>query len=289
VPFVQDHTFWKRFPQTRPERTWEGWMTTKELYSSPWLKETCPWTDSGRCERLRTFERKNNLRDVPLQYLPICTPWDSDDYDERAPDRCQLALNAPLWMWHHGDPLRKGFEDQIAAYHLLGIELQWLDEGPGSHTSRFVQWLVRPGMEAVRCDPSLRYVAMSDAAVAAASNHTGALRIKALLKRFLSHAVSEGKMPVMPRFSCDSPWIKRGDDSFLGINDLRVVDDGAECFPSAAAFDSCWPFKHFVYPGQLLRQNITWEVYDAVPASTPDSATLQEYRRACNSYFEELK
>jgi hypothetical protein len=287
----KDHLFWKRFPQTVPSRLWTGWLQTAELYSSPWLLDPCPY-DEVVCGRLRTFESRNRLRDVPYQWLPICVPFDADEYDARAPDRCQRALNAPLWLWHHGDPLRKGFEDQIAAYHLLGIELQWLDVGPGSHTSRYVQWLVRPGMEVARADPRRRYVALRDDIVEAAANHSGAVRIKALLKHFFTRAVMEEAVPVMPRFSCNSSWIKRGDDSYLGINDLRVVDDGKDCYPSAAQFDSCWPLKYFVYPSILVRQNISWTVYPDAPSKEPPAvptALFREVREQCGSYFEELK
>ena len=288
----KEHRLWARFPQKEPEKGWPGWSSTKELHSSPWLHAGCPWPDSpGRCERLRAFEKKNALRDVPLQFLKICTPWDSEDFDAHAPDSCELALNAPLWLWSHGDPLRKGFDDQIAAYHLLGIELQWMDKGPGSHTSRYIQWLVRPGMSVARADPARSYLGLSDEVVARASNHSEAVHMKALLKHFFDAAVSVGKVPVMPRIPCSSPWIKRGDDSYLGIDDLRVADDGEWCYPGAADFDSCWPNVHFVYPQTLLQQGILWELVTETPRRLPttvDSAQLQEYHKHCRSYFEEL-
>jgi hypothetical protein len=145
-------------------------------------------------------------------------------------------------------------------------------------------------MRAVRVDPDLKYVALSDELVARASNHADVVRIKLLLKHFFNQAVSEGKVPVMPKIDCFSPWIKKGDDSFLGIDDLRVADDGEWCYPGAAGFDSCWPNLHFVYPHTLRQQNIGWEVYHTAPPSEPPapSPRLEEYHEKCGSYFSEF-
>jgi Nucleotide-diphospho-sugar transferase len=284
----KDHPFWAEYPQSAPTTmfTWKG---TKEHYSSPWLHPTCPWAgEPERCARLATFERKNALRDVPLFYQDICVPWDAEEYDESAP--CEKVLNAPLWLFHHGDPLRKGFEDQVAAYHLLGIELTWMNHGPGSHASRYIQWLARPGMSTVTLDASKSYVALADALVEKAAGHEDVVHIKMLLKHFFNQAITDGKVPVMPRFSCSSPWIAKGDDSYLGINDLRVVDDGKDCYPSAAGFDSCWPNVHYVYPFTLKRLNIPWTLYETVSHAPPAELTPlhKELHESCKAYFEEL-
>jgi len=266
-----------------------AWRPTSQRHSSPFLHKSCPWPDDAqRCARLARFEQKNALRDVPLYYADICVPWDAEQFDESAP--CEKVLNAPLWLFHHGDPLRKGFEDQVAAYHLLGIELTWMNNGPGSHASRYIQWLARPGMSTVTLDAKRQYVALAGELVAKAAAHADVVHIKSLLKHFFNQAISDGKVPVMPRFSCDSPWIKRGEDSFLGIDDLRVVDDGADCYPSAAGFDSCWPNVHYTYPFTLERLGMKYETYTAVSHAAPDPLTEahKEYHEKCKAYFEEL-
>ena len=77
-------------------------------------------------------------------------------------------------------------------------------------------------MRTARVDASLRYVALSDELVEHAANHADVVRMKLLLKHFFNHAVSEGKVPVMPKIRCTSPWVTRGDDSYLGINGITV-------------------------------------------------------------------
>ena len=97
------------------------------------------------------------------------------------------------------------------------------------------------------------YVALAQHIVESASAHKDAVHMKRIVKHLLSYAIGAGKMPLMPRFPCNSTWISRGDASFLGHEDHRVVDDGAWCYPSTAGFDTCFPGEHYTDPFTVPR------------------------------------
>ena len=280
-PF-KDHELWQRFPQKQPTHGF-AWKTAPgDTMPSPWLPVRCEW-DAATCARFDTFAAKYELRDAPVRYADICVPFDSEQFHETAP--CERVLNAPQWLFSHGDPLVDGFENQIAAYHLLGVNLWWSDEGSGSHASRYVQWLARPGMKTYRETHGKRYVQLAQHLVDASCNHADAAHVRQLVKHLMNHAIGVGMMPIMPRFSCNCAWIKRGDASFLGHGDHRVVDDGQHCYPSTAGFDSCFPGTHYSYPF-LLPTGARVETLDSLPMNHTVTDELRQARMDCASFFD---
>jgi hypothetical protein len=280
-PF-KDHQLWQRFPQKQPASGFQWKTAPGETMPSPWLPVRCEW-DAATCDRFDRFADKYELRDAPVRYADICVPFDSEQFDETAP--CEKVLNAPQWLFSHGDPLVNGFENQIAAYHLLGVNLWWSDEGSGSHVSRYVQWLARPGMKTYRETHGKPYVQLAQHLVDASCNHADVAHIRRLVKHLMNYAIGAGAMPVMPRFSCNCAWIKRGDDSFMGHSDHRVVDDGHHCHPSTAGFDSCFPGQHYSFPF-LVPVGARMETLDALPMNHSTNAELNQAHRACAAFFD---
>ena len=280
------HEVWQRFPQKAPTHGFSWKIAEGKTLPSPYLPASCTW-DAATCARFEKFAQKYELRNAPVRYADIRVPFDSEQYDETAaPER---VLNAPFWLFSHGDPLVNGFEDQIAVYHLLGVNLYWSEKGSGSHVSRFAQWLARPGMLTHRETHGKPYVALAQHIVDKATAHSDAVHIKRIVKHLLNYAVGAGKMPVMPRFPCNSSWISRGEeDSFLGHGDHRVVDDGAWCYPSTAGFDSCFPGEHYAYPF-TVPQGAQVEVLNTLPEAFETTPELRAAHVACESFFKELE
>jgi hypothetical protein len=315
----QEHEFWQRFPQRKPI-TGFAWKTTAERYSSPFLPlAPCAWGaklptggqspphpmgygglrpphaapawGAARCARFERFAEKYELRDTPLKYQDICVPFDSEQFDETAP--CEKVLQAPSWLFSHGDPLVNGWTDQIAVYHMLGVNLYWRNEGAGSHVSRYVQWLARPGMRTWRSPPTAdgsprHYVALAQHLVDAAAAHTDVVHLKRAVKHLMSHAIVNGEQPVMPRFACNATWMPRADDTALGYADHRVVDDGTWCHPSTAGLDSCFPGLHYDYTFTVPR-DATVRILDALPTGGVNiTELLQRTQNVCPEFFKEL-
>ena len=188
-----DHEVWRRFPQKAPNHGFAWKNVEGKTLPSPFLPKSCTW-DAGRCERFERFAKKYELRNAPVRYADIRVPFDSEQYDETAPP--ERVLCAPNWLFSHGDPLVNSFENQIAVYHLLGVNLYWSERGSGSHVSRYAQWLARPGMHSYRETHGKPYVALAQHLVDAAVAHRDAVHIKGLVKHLMNHAISVGKMPV---------------------------------------------------------------------------------------------
>jgi hypothetical protein len=279
-----DHEVWKRFPQKAPSHGFSWKIAEGKTLPSPFLPRTCAW-EPATCARFDKFAAKYELRNAPVRYAEIRVPFDSEQYDETAaPER---VLNAPYWLFSHGDPLVNGFTDQIAVYHLLGVNLYWAETGSGSHASRYVQWLARPRMQTYR-ELRTDYVELSQHLVDTASAHADAVHIKHLVKHLMTYAVDTGRLPVLPRFSCNSQWIKRGNESYLGYEDHRVVDDGTWCYPSTAGFDSCFPGVHYSYPF-LTPTGARVETLETLPLLYETSEQLRRAQTACPAFFKELE
>jgi hypothetical protein len=92
-------------------------------------------------------------------------------------------------------------------------------------------------------------------------------------------------MPVMPRLACNCSWIERGDDSFLGHGDHRVVDDGQHCYPSTAGFDSCFPGGSYSYPF-LVHVGAQVETLETLPVNYTTTDELRQAHRDCSSFFD---
>ncbi len=278
----QDHEIWQRFPQKAPNHGFSWQIAESQTKPSPFLPKTCTW-DAATCARFDTFAAKKELRNAPIRYADIRVPFDSEQFDETAaPER---VLCAPNWLFSHGGPLVNGFVDQIAVYHLLGVELRWSGDA-GSHVGRYVQWLARPGMKTYR-EAHTDYVAAAQPLVDAACAHPNAVHIKHLVRKFMSYAFGTGRLLIMPRFSCDSPWIQRGDDSMTGHGDRRVVDDGTWCYPSVAGFDSCFPGVHYTYPF-LVPAGARVETIGTHPPHFNSSDVLSEAHVACPDFFKDV-
>lgn len=280
-PF-KDHQLWQRFPQKQPTNGFQWKTAPGETMPSPWLPKRCEW-DVATCDRFDRFAKKYELRDAPVRYADICVPFDSEQFDETAP--CEKVLNAPQWLFSHGDPLVNGFENQIAVFHLLGVNLYWSDEGSGSHASRYVQWLARPGMKTYRETHGRPYVQIAQHMVDATCIHSDAAHIRRLVKHLMNYAIGAAAMPVMPRFACNCSWIKHGDDSFMGHSDHRVVDDGQHCYPSTAGFDSCFPGGTYSYPF-LVPPDASVETLETLPVNYTTTDELRQTHRDCASFFD---
>lgn len=280
----KDHEIWQRFPQKQPTRGFQ-WLNGLDTISSPWLPDTCEW-EAYACARFENFATKYELRNAPTRYANICVPFDSEQFDETAP--CEKVLNAPMWLFSHGDPLVNGFVDQIAVYHLLGVNLYWSDKGSGSHVSRYAQWLARPGMKTYRERHTGAYLRASRHLVERACEHSDISHMRFLVKHLFERAASNGSMPVLPSFPCTCKWVIRGDASFLGFEDHRVVDDGAHCHPSTAGFDSCFPGDQYTYdflvpPGARV-ETLDGVVHDSIKST--HGTHINEVRRACPEFLE---
>jgi hypothetical protein len=282
----KDHEMWRQFPQKPPAKGF-GWKTGNGTMPSPWLPERCAW-DTATCERFERFAERYELRSAPVRYADIQVPFDSEQYDEAAPP--ERVLCAPYWLFSHGDPLVNGFDDQIAVYHLLGVNLWWSDKGSGSHVSRYVQWLARPGMRtASNSTQGHRYVALAQRLMDATNERREAVHAKRVVKHLVSHAVSHGLFPVLPRFPCNASWISRGNESFLGHEDHRVVDDGVWCYPAPAGYDTCYPGEQFVYPF-AVPAGAAVQVLDVLPdESLKLTGEQKAVQTECKAYFNELE
>lgn len=275
----KDHEFWTRFPQKASGLT-GGWLHTEQLHSSPFLHATCPYPPA-QCARLAAYESKWRLRDVPLEYTPIAIPFDSESYDETAP--AEKMLSAPNWLFSHGDVMAGDFDDQVAVVHLLYVDLQWKNVGQGSHVGRYVQWLARPGVHTFVMPPATRYLRIAQPLVDAAANHKEVMRLKHVIKGAAEVAAAQGRIIILPPFSCESPWIHTAETNRLGIEDHRVViaKDGL-CYPAPAGWNSCFPGVHFVYPFMVLGEGAQEEVLSELPktppAKTAASAEIEKVR-----------
>lgn len=229
---------------------------------------------------------------MSTQYAEINVPFDSEMYDDTvAPEK---VLRAPAWLFSMGAPLSNGFDKQIAAYHLLRVDLHWEDKAEGGmwhHVNRYVQWLARPGMRTYRETHGKPYVALAQHMVDEACTHLTALSIKRLVKHLMNYAIGAGAMPVMPRFPCNASWIVRSNESFLGYGDPRVVDDGTWCYPATAGYESCFPGKDYTYPF-LVPANVPVSILEELPRGhAHDNSTSDELKRAhknCAAFFKEF-
>ena len=285
----KDHELWQRFKQKEPALDFQ-WQEGAPM-SSPFLRERCIW-DDATCKRYERFVEHYKLRSAPLLYADIRVPFDSEMFDETAlPEK---VLRAPRWLFSMGEPLRDGFDDQIAVYHLLGLELYWANKDGSfwNHVSRYAHWLARPGMRTYRERHGKPYVALAQHLVDAASAKAHVVHIKRLVKHLMNHAIGTGAMPVMPRFPCNASWISRSDKSFLGHGDHRVIDDGEWCYPSVAGHDSCFPGTHYTYPFLVpafapVQRLMTLPRKHAKAGSTATDE-LQRTHRNCEAFFKEL-
>ena len=285
----KDHEFWKRFPQ-EPSSGGYGWEATAETYSSPYLPASCPFPDdAAKCGRLAAFQAKWRMRDVPLEFMRIAVPFDSEHYDESAPP--EKVLSAPLWLFAHGDVMAGGFDDQVAVVHLLYTDLQWHNVGQGSHVGRWVQWLARPGVHTFAMPPGTRYLALSQPLVDAASNHREVMRLKHLIKQAALTAAATNRTLVLPPFACTSPWVKVSDTNAVGVEDHRVVlaADGL-CYPAPAGWNSCFPGVHFVYPFMELGEGAgaRTQVLTDASADPPRTQLTEELEKLCPDFFSEV-
>ena len=291
----KDHELWQRFPQTRPSHSFQ-WKEGPRM-SSPFLHERCYW-DDATCARYELFVAENGLRSASLLYADLRVPFDSEMFDETAPP--EKVLRAPTWLFSMGKPLLDGFDDQIAAYHLLGTPLYWANKDGSfyNHASRYAQWLARPGMRSYREQHGKPYVALAQHLVDAASTSKRVFHIKRLVKHLLTYAIGTGKMAIMPRFPCNASWISRSNTSFLGHGDHRVIDDGAWCYPSVAGEESCFPGTHYTYPF-LVPPEAPVQTLQTLPhglvadghAESEDGRVAIELGRArkdCAAFFKEL-
>ena len=220
-------------------------MNANNTLPSPWLTDGCKY-DQDTCLRFEKFVSRYDLRTSATRYADICVPFDSEQFDETA--SCEKVLKAPTWLFSHGDPLVNGFVDSIAVYHLLGVNLWWAEKGAGSHVSRYAQWLARPGMQTYREQHVGMYVEAAEHLVKSACSHNDISHMRLLVKHLMLHAMADNALPILPGFSCNCAWIHRGNESILGHEDHRLVDDGTNCYPSPAGQDSCFPGKQFTYP-----------------------------------------
>lgn len=277
----KEHEFWQHFPQKEPTRGFQ-WLTRPTTMPSPWLAAPCAW-DAATCARFEKFAAKYELRNAPTRYADICVPFDSEQFHEMAP--CEKVLNAPQWLFSHGDPLVNNFENQIAVYHLLGVNLYFADEGSGSHVSRYVQWLARPGMRTYRETHGKPYVQLAQHLVDASCHHADVAHVRRLVKHLMNYAIGAGAMPVLPRFACNCTWIKRGDDTRLGHSDHRVVDDGEWCHPSTAGLDSCFPGAHYTHTF-LVPSGARVETLETLPMNHTMTDELRQTHKDCAAFFE---
>jgi len=280
----KEHEFWQRFPQKEPTNGFQ-WLNGPDTMPSPWLPDRCD-LEAAACARFEKFASKYELRNAPTRYAEICVPFDSEAYDETAP--CEKVLNAPMWLFSHGDPLVNGFVNQIAVYHLLGVNLYWSDKGSGSHVSRYAQWLARPGMQTYRERHAGAYLRAASHLVERACAHTDISHMRFLVKHLFERAAYSGHMPVLPRFPCTCQWISRGDASFGGFEDHRVVDDGVQCHPSTAGFDSCFPGDQYTYEF-LVPTDARVETMDGMThenINRTHGSKINDVRRACAEFLE---
>ena len=280
---LKNHEVWRRFPQTEPTRGFE-WRLAPHMMRSPWTAaDTCEYANPDTCLRFEAFVKQYDLRESPTLFADLCVPFDSEQYDETAP--CEKILRAPTWLFSHGDPLVNGFPSTIAVYHLLGVNSWWGEQGSGSHVSRYAQWLARPGMKTYRERHDGVYLKAPDLLIKAACAHKDISRTRLLVKHVMNSALSKNAMAIMPQFPCDCAWIRKGNTSYLGFEDHRVVDDGGRCYPAPAGWDSCFPGIHFTYPF-LVPSNATVETLSRLPNDNDDNDKHEHVRHACASFFE---
>jgi hypothetical protein len=254
---------WIRFPQQ--QQPGFSWQITQETYTSPWYNVTA-------VDGLTSAA----LHSVPYKFARISVPFDDREYDENAVD--ELVLHAPDWVWTHGDQLTQGYQNQIAVYHLLGVNFFWSETGGGSHGGRISQWVVSPGMHSLRLVENKTFAQLSQPLVDASLFSVESLRI--VVKALFQLAYHENHIPILPRWPCyKSLWLLKPHDHRV----IRNFDDGT-CTVAPGGWDSCIVNQHYVYaeqnppPATLVISNISMH-------NTQTLRRQMRIRDACPDYF----
>lgn len=223
---AQDHELWLQHPQEAPSRPTELW-TDADLAGL--AQQWPPPEDDGSEppeQRARRAALRARLGAQTATQVVIRTPFDDEAYDEEGGDSGELLLQAPDWLWAHGDALEAGFASEVGVYHLLFTNKAFTPPRVGAHVGRWAAWLARPGMPSVPpLDPARPLLAANQRLVDAAAA-AGFAQLRALLGMLATRAGLAGRTPVLPRLSCAQAWIAQDNTTQAGYRDHKVVDDG---------------------------------------------------------------
>lgn len=272
------HEIWTRHPQQEQPAFQFQKSSTRDIL--PFRSTLCSGMDA--CEKRLTNFLHNQIfvqaaSSDYVQFAVIRTPFDAEDFDEsEGPEK---ILRAPAWLWSHGDPLENGFTDQTLVYHLLGVTKSWqAGERAGGHIGRYAQWIVRPGMKSIQPPVGKRFAELEQNLVDHAARQNFET-MQVLIRDFFDHCAFQGFIPIVPAFSCASPWLKKSEESLLGIYDHRVVDDGNSCFPSPMNGDNCIPNEHYFYP--MTVDGLERQRFSFIPPLRETNEGVKNMRKAC--------
>ena len=251
------HPFWVEYPQAGYNQSAEN-ETSVSVDGLPCVGPT-RWDSNGTGE----FRGQHGLASPPHSITLLHKPADAPGApgDTLPPE---YVLWAPGYLVSFGPYVTAGWNNHnppTALTHLLhskGI-WRWDEEAAGdmfSHVSRqanmqaFGFW--EPAIhEARAAHRTLMF--LDPAVVATASLAQEAAPVQLLLARALHAAALTHRTLVLPELPCQSPWIKRSNDTNNGgFADRRViVVPGAggtptRCYTGAHSYEFCWPWDYVV-------------------------------------------
>lgn len=270
----KSNSFWLLHPQDAPATSF-AWRTSTELHSIP--NSTCPVSnDPKACARWDKYLQTRKFLDTPLLFTDVTTPMDSAYYNSSVgPER---IIAGPAWLWGHGELLTHGWPEASGGTHLLGAEQNWANRDAGTHIGRMAV-LLSNYMFDVMLLPSPHSFELMKPFSPGPDSSNSSVYIKRHIRSFYSYAVQRGLVPIFTNFSCSLEWIAKSDCTRSGLLDHRVLqtNDG-RCYPAPGGWESCFPFKHYMYDFMLNKTN------RGIIMPKPTSA----YTEACREYEQIL-
>jgi hypothetical protein len=206
----------------------------------------------------------------------------------------EFMLYVPSYFMQYGNIVNAAWNNDkmpSALTHMLKTSGTWLPstadvDNTLSHVTRmaamqaFGYWAPEL-LEVEAASKPLMY--LKDSLVAAASAHADVGRLRELVARALHAAALTERVLVLPQLPCDSPWLRRSNDTngHGGVADNRVfvvprtAGAGVDCYVGAHSYEFCWPWDHVVYafdPIVLRRRaaapTVPWERAKLLPNVT---------------------
>ena len=250
-----EHPFWLEYPQAAYNQSAEN-ETTVSIDGLSCVGPT-RWNSNGTGELRGQHGFAEPRRSMTLLHKPVDAP---DAAGDKLPH--EYVLWAPGYLISFGAYVNVGWNNHnppTALTHLLHAKgiWRWDEEVAGamfSHVSRqaymqaFGFW--EPAIHEARA-ANCTLLFLDPAIVATASLAQDAAPVQLLLARALHAAALTNRTLVLPELPCESPWIRRSNDTNNGgFADRRVIvvpGTGAtptRCYVGAHSYEFCWPWDY---------------------------------------------
>jgi len=328
-----DHPFWLEHPQ-KPAPTEK--FTDIDLPESITCDGMTRFNASG--SRLRQgLAGYYGLNGRPRQMSVLYKPSDAPGL-KNSELPVEHLMWAPGFFVQYGNVASHGWvldgEPISSLTHMLNTRGIWVAsleraQSEGSHIARQAfmiahsHWL--PQLSEAPAQQA-RLLFLSQHLVDLASMHESTHRVRQLLQRGLRAAAFTGRLLVLPRLPCDSPWIahatERSTHSIHGIQDARLIVTGTEaepvCYTGVHPHGLCWPWMFVAYSfdevvarrapgavehamwdatairdeaGDVALNHLPHSLDEAPAAESVEGAMVKKVESECRAFFEneELK